>query len=378
MENEKRFRVGRAKIVSEGGEVIERYFILKNHIPDYRANEWIDLKSMVKLSTGREYAYKLAAFFNFLDFRKKDIPDAEVTDVLAFIIYAVYGSGDFKVYFLKGKISFSTLNKYLIVITGYYRWLDKCTKIRMQFEKHKRHVNKHAFLYGQIWEYDYEDIIGSHIRNLKGSRRHIKWYTEEEKARLCAEFSTLRDKAVFFLTLEGLRIDEALSVRLDGYDGETVTPSRSKGKEDGGAEIRTIMLPVQTREMLEQYIFTERAYAESGSGVISEVMFINLKRGGNQGKPLKYRSFWEIMKRCAKRCGMDPEKIRTHSGRSTKVMEYLEEQSLHPEKNITDFMVMQQFGWSSLEPLKFYRNFNNRTIAKAAYDKLHKEDGSRG
>jgi len=374
MEDRKRFRVGRAKIETEGGGNFERYLILKDHVPDYRINEWIDLKSMVKLSTGREYAYKLAVFFNFLNYRSKDIADAEVTDVLAFVIYAVYGTGDSDVFSLKGKISFSTLNKYLVVITGYYRWLDKCFKTRMRFEDQKRHVSKHAFLYGQIWEYDYEDIINSHIRNLKGSRSHIKWYTEEEKTHLCGGFSTLRDKAVFLITLEGFRIDEVLSVCLNGYDGETVTPSRSKGKENDGADIRTIVLPAEGREMLEQYIFTERAYAESESGVISQYMFINLKSGKNQGLPLKYRSFWESMKRCAGRCGMDAKKIRTHSGRSTKVMEYLEEQALHPEKNITDAMIMHQFGWGSLKPLEFYRNFNNKTIARAAYDKLHKED----
>jgi len=377
MENEKRYRVGRAKIAVEGGGVTDRYLILKDNIPDYRVNEWIDLKSMGKLSTGREYAYKLAVFLNYLDFRGKYIDDAEVTDVLAFVIFAVYGYGvNSNIFCLRGKISFSTLSKYITVISGYYRWFDSRYGSKMRFKKESRKVNKSSFMYGQIWEYDYEDIIGRHIRNLKGSRNHIKWYTEEERSGLTDGFRTLRDQAVFLLTLEGFRIDEVLSICFEGYDGESVTPSRSKGREDDGDDIRTVTLSAKTREILDKYIFTERSEAESESGVLSQYIFINLKKGDNQGKPLRYRAFWECLKCCAKRCGIDPARIRTHSGRSTKVMEYLEHQSLHPEDNITDNMIMYQFGWSSLKPLEFYRNFNNKIIAQSAHDKLHKKEGN--
>ena len=94
-----------------------------------------------------------------------------------------------------------------------------------------------------------------------------------------------------------------------------------------------------------------------------------------QGKPLRYGNYYAILKRCAQRAGLDPGKIRTHSGRSTKVMEYLEHQSLHPEDGITDAVIMESFGWRSADSIIHYRNHNNPDIAKAVMEKLYRKKG---
>lgn len=375
---ETRFKVAKAKLMTEGGELAERWLITDNLIPDYRINEWVEIKSMRKVSTGREYAYKLTGFLNYLNFCGKEYGSATAKDVLAFVLYSVYGYNEnLKIHSLVGQISNNTLSKYITVITEFYKWLDNNYTSNMTFgEKNLNIKTRKSFLYGQIWNYNYKYIVDKHIQNLKGSKEYVKWYTAEEKDRLTNQFLTLRDRAVFLVTLEGFRIDEVLSMQLEDYDGETIRPSRSKGLPDGSKHMRTIALPAKTCKMLDEYIFTERAAAETNSGIVNQFIFINIKCGINQGHPFCYRSYWEIFKRCATRCGIDPAKVRTHSGRSTKVMEFLECQVTNPEKNITDSLILYHFGWRSLESISHYRNFDNKIIAKSAFDKLHGKENS--
>jgi len=200
-----------------------------------------------------------------------------------------------------------------------------------------------------------------------------------EKEALLSNFLTLRDKSIFLLSLEGMRIDEILSVRLADYDNEKhiLRPSRSKGRVTVTAEknnLRPVVLPERTYKILDSYIFTERADAETKSGKLSEWLFINLKNGRSIGNPLSYRSFWETMKLCAKRAGFDESKIRTHSGRSTKVMEILEHQSKHPEDGITDVIIMELMGWKSMNSINPYKQEDNMIIAMEAAKKVHGKD----
>jgi hypothetical protein len=132
-----------------------------------------------------------------------------------------------------------------------------------------------------------------------------------------------------------------------------------------------VALPKRTCDVLNRYIQTERATAEAESNKISQYLFINLNKGKNQGEPLCYHNYLKILKRCAKRVGFDESKIRTHNGRSTKVMEFLEHQALYPEDNITDAIIMESFGWRSFDSIDHYRDHNNQIIAKAVMKKLH-------
>lgn len=84
------------------------------------------------------------------------------------------------------------------------------------------------------------------------------------------------------------------------------------------------------RHYLERYLYEECAAAENQSGIIIEWIFLNLQKGKNFGVPVSYPNYLAFLKGCARRAGMDPSKIRTHSGRSTKVMEALENGALNP------------------------------------------------
>jgi integrase len=232
-----------------------------------------------------------------------------------------------------------------------------------------------SFLYGQIYSYDYKHILGVNLPRLGGRREYIKWYTDSEIKALAGNFLTLRDEAIFRITLEGFRIDEVLSMRLEDYDfiKRCIRPSRSKGREDAmyGMENphRTILLPAETCALLNRYLQTERMLAENQSGILSEYIFINLNGGKDQGKPLRYSSYYKAFKACAGRAGLDPAKIRTHSGRSTKVMRMLEVEA-------SDSDIIYQTGWRRLESIIPYRDDNNPIIAHQIFRKVHPEEVS--
>lgn len=303
--------------------------------------------------------------------------------VRRFLQYLVFGHlQDEKILSVQSTISSSTLKSYITVITGFYRWLDEINQTEMLWHSKSIKANK-SFLYGQIYNYEYSYLVDGYVAMLKPGRDYIKWYDEETKNALCNNFLTLRDEAVLRLTFEGFRIDEVLSITLDSYNAtdRIVQPTRSKGRANANRKsnpLRVVALPEKTCNIIDRYIQTERATAETESGRISQYLFINLNSGRTQGAPLRYHNYLKILKRCAERAGLDPSKIRTHNGRSTKAMEFLEHQALHPEDNITDGIIMESFGWRSFSSIDHYRNHNNQIIAKSVMEKLHKGDEYEG
>jgi site-specific recombinase XerD len=351
--------------------------ITDNYIPCFRVNQWLELKSIRKASTGQEYAKKMTVFLNWLDSNGVSFEDATNRHVRQFLHFLIFGDmQNGKILSLQSTVSSSTLEKYITVITGFYRWLDEVSQTEMLWKSKSIHAG-HSFLYGQIYSYEYRYLVDGYATMLKPGRDYHKWYDTNTKKALCENFQTLRDEAVLRLTFEGFRIDEALSVTFDSYNAteRLIQPTRSKGKPDahrGNNRLRLVALPESVCSVLNRYIQTERAIAETGSGKISQYLFINLNVGKAQGEPLHYRNYLKILKRCAKRAGLDESKIRTHNGRSTKVMEFLEHQALHPEDNITDGIIMESFGWRSFSSIDHYRDHNNPIIAKAVMEKLHK------
>jgi integrase/recombinase XerD len=386
MEKEQRvFKVMRALMPAPSGGERELWLITRHGIPFYQINEWLDLKSIRKISTGKEYAHKLCVYLNFLHGQGISFEDAVTDDVMAFLMRLMGRSyEDGGVIRLRAPLSYSTLSKYVTVITEFYKWLEQTGIHHVEFQPmdNAKRAQK-SFLYGQISSYEYKYIIDRHMLRLTAKREYIKWYTDDEVVTICSCFLTLRDLAIFLVTLEGFRIDEVLSMQLEDYDSQAgrISPRRSKGKPDassGDFKHRTVFLPQSTRDVLDRYLLTERSQAETQSGLLSQTIFINLKAGCSQGTPLAYRNYWEILKKCAARAGLDSKKIRTHSGRSTKVMQFLEHQAAHPENNISDAMISEHFGWKSLDSIEPYRNYNNPIIAKAVFDKLQKaKEGQR-
>lgn len=382
-ENNERFRAVKFRFETDAGIQWERYMIVADHIPLFRVNQWLELKSIRKASTGLEYAKKLALFLNWLNNRNVSYENATNRHVRQFLHFLIFGDlQDGRIKSLQATVSSSTLTQFITTITGFYRWLDSISQTEMTWRS--KSVSAHrSFLYGQIYSYEYRYLVDGYSAMLKPGRDYIKWYDADTKEKLCDNFNTLRDEAVLRLTFEGFRIDEVLSVTLDSYNAtyRVIQPTRSKGRTNAygrNNHLRVVALPEKTCNMLNSYIRTERAVAETESNYISQYLFINLNSGKMQGAPLRYHNYLKILKRCAKRAGLDASKIRTHNGRSTKIMEFLEHQALHPEDNITDGIIMESLGWRSFASIDHYRDHNNQIIAKAVMEKLHKRSGKDG
>ena len=380
-DKEKKFRLVRFAFETTSEDVIYRHLITEDKLPMLEVNQWLENRYLRNVNTGKEYAKKLVVYLNYLDGIGITYDTATNKHVVSFINYLLYGDlSELRIKSIDTQRVCSTAGAYLTVVTEFYRWLADNYETNMVFKtKADYHRANKSFLYGQIYSYDYKYLIERSFARQRPRREYIKWYSDEEKEALCGGFETLRDEVVFRITLEGFRIDEVLSMKLQHYNSmeQIIQPSRSKGKRTVGQNseniLRTVALPSKLCDLLDRYIQTERVIAENESGIISDYLFINLQKGISQGQPLKYSNYYTILKRCADRVGIDARKIRTHSGRSTKVMEFLEHQATHPEDGITDAIIMESFGWRSPESIVHYRDHNNQVIAKAIMQKLHKK-----
>jgi len=378
---EKRFQVKRFLFETTTGEAICRFMLTDHFLPMLAPNQYIEMKSVNKLGTGKSHAHKLCVFFNYLHEKYHTNYDVATNrQVLAFIDHFIYGDREnLRILDPQDSVCYSTLSGYVSAITDFYRWLDQTYGSEMVFYEGERRCRPQSYLYGQIYTYKHKYLIDRMLPDVKGSREYIKWYTDEEKEQICIKFNTLRDEAVFRLTLEGFRIDEALSMRRADYHAaeRLIQPSRSKRRQPASTghenKLRTVRISKETAKVLNEYLFVERPSAENAGGTISDWIFLNL-RGSSVGQPLSYHNFRKILKSCAERCGLEPEKIRTHSGRSTKVMEVLENNALHPEDTKSDIQIKALFGWSSIDSITPYMNHNSEIMANAAY-KRHKKGG---
>lgn len=362
-----RFMVVRVGRKSLDGEDTNKDYIVESvsRIPLFQANEWLDTKNANE-NTGKKYANILCRFLNYLDFRNLEYWDVTNNVVEDYILYRLTGGKD-NVTLMRAKIKYKTIKDDVNVIQQFYKWLSiRILRIDIKSEN-KKNYKQYTYLFAEIGEADYETIIKPRLDSMDSSREYIKWYTDEEIEAICSNFTKTRDKAIFLCTVDGgLRIDEALSIKISDYDANQniVTPSRSKTK------VRAIKLTQKTCDVLNNYILGERADAEYESGRYSEFMFLNINKGASQGKPMGYLNFYKILKKAAGRAGLPEELIRTHSGRSTKAMEYLKIQARNPELNLTDKQIATNMGWSDIRTIDAYRDRRNEELAMMAQEKI--------
>ena len=362
-----RYNVIKALKPTRSGERQIKYYILEKGCPVFQINEWLDLKNS-SVSTGKKYAYIINRFLNYLDMRKKKYYEVNINDVSDYVLYRMYGGND-NVTLIKSRIRYKTITDDVMVIKMLYSWLSvRIGRVILETRVKTNHNSNYSYLFSEIGQTDYEELITKHLDSLPDSKRWLKWYSEEQIDAISSNFTTLRDKAIFLCTVDGgMRIDEVLSIKLSDYDGiaHTVIPSRSK------TEIRSVVLTEKTCKLIDRYIMSERSDAEMESCKMCDYLFITQKKGPTQGDPLTYLNYYKILKRAGKKAGIDEDIIRTHSGRSTKVMELLEHQVLHPEDNITDNQIKLTMGWKNLNSLTPYRDNKNPVLAKSAQEKIN-------
>jgi len=247
------------------------------------------------------------------------------------------------------------------------------TSIKYPQKIDNRNYLKTKFLYGQIWDYSTEKTLFDRL-NFKQKRNHLKWYSDEEKELIYNSLLTLRDKLIFRISYEtGMRIGEILGLRLEDFDphnnwlsvtkrSNVINQARAKTNE------RDIPIYESLSELIQIYKENERSKNDI---YFSDFLFINHK-GKFKGEPLKTRNFLRILKNAAERSGFNRAEIRTHSGRSTRAQELVEIMRDHPEIGVTEGLIIQELGWTSVRTLSTYEKGYTKKQRKKVMDKIRK------
>lgn len=382
------FAVERCLYPRADGDTMDGWIINHTDAYPFWANKFLHKMSMGSPQTARQYAYKLCKYLNYLqDCWHIGYADATAKHLTSFLRFLQFGNVIPFVGAVEGKRSGFTVRGYYTVVASFYTFLrSQGREVKMEVAEEKSGENPHSFLYGQgIATTSPRYVAETSFVSGKPPVDYEKWYTDEQVDAILSNLRTYRDKAVFSLSLDGLRIDEILSAQIDLYraDEGTLKLFRSKGRREG--EGRVCVLSERSRRLLEEYLYNERSAVEgklidSGSLVPTEI-FLNLReREGSFGKPMAYHNALEIIKRAAKHAGLDPAKVRTHSGRSTKMEELLRQQALDPA-SLTDNQILDIMCWKSMGSAEPYKNRQDRVTAvenwkrlEAAKEQRHADD----
>ncbi|MGB4590466.1 MAG: tyrosine-type recombinase/integrase [Clostridiaceae bacterium] len=353
-----RYSVEKGINISQDEEERIQFYILDNDLPDVVINRWLEIKGSHAILTMKKYAFILCSFLNYIDNLNINYKDVKKKHILFFIDHLIFNKHDEMISYNSSR-SYNTIANYISIIKEFYRYLEDLMCDDTPLASKKNAYHKQGYLYGQVWDIKIEQLLYNRIPRIRACQSYIKWYKPEEIDAIISQFTTLRDKAIFLLTLEGMRIGEVINVKSADYSmkNSLITLTQTKGGKH-----RIVPLREYTINFIENYIFSERSISEEASGKYSEYLFINLIKGKSQGNQIGYRSILGVIKRAGKKAGLPYEEMRTHSGRSTRTMELIKHQYAHPEDNITDEQIRMLMGWSSPGSIKPYINTRDKSM----------------
>ncbi|MGR6004840.1 tyrosine-type recombinase/integrase [Bacillus cereus] len=274
-------------------------------------------------------------------------------------------------------MTYTAVKMNVSVLKSFYYWLEDNMKVMHNPITYESKDIKNIkfkeikFLYGQIWEFNVEQTILSRL-TYKQKRNHLKWYSEEEKENISKFLPTLRDKLIFQISVEtGMRIGEILGLRLGDFDPHNnwlsvIKRDNIKNQAKAKTKERDVPIYETLSEQIQIYKENERRKSDI---YYSEYLFLNHK-GKYKGEPLKARNFLHILKSLAEKSGMKRSEIRTHSGRSTRAQELVEIMREHPELGVTEGLILEELGWSSVRSLKVYEKGYTKKQRKKVMDKI--------
>lgn len=358
-------------------------FVIENNTCDGEQLLWINRflhkKAMKSSGTCRQYAYRLCRFLNYLDNLGKSISDCADSDIVRYMRSLQYDLNT-EVISLTQRLSPSALYAYYAPIRGLFLYLyesDYPIKVSIKMTECR---HKDGYLKGIAPSLPRPDlVIDESYERGAPNKDYIRWYTEDQINAILYNFLTIRDKAIFSISLDGFRIDEILSSRAEDYDEKhgILKPYRSKRQPDG-SERRSAPLSERSMKLLEDYLLEERGRVEAElfdmGRMPADNIFVNLRHGETFGQAMNYITFRQALKGAAKRAGLDPDKVRTHSGRSTRANEVLRDMAEHPERWKNTKQVKDIFGWKSDKSMEPYINRNDVRTNIAIAKKLREID----
>ena len=327
----------------------------------FYVNRFLHRKAYRSKNTARQYAYRVKNWLEWLESRGLDYRTAAEKDIVSYLRSLQFDISEDHTSIAEMRISVESLQAIYTPVKAFYVELYKSGIETNVTVKMVENIGTTDYLSGIVSRIEKADIlIEDAFDRSPEPREYIRWYTEDQKDAIFSNFNTIRDKAIFSISLDGMRIDEILSCSMGDYDPMTglLTPYRSKGKADG-SELRSCLLSERSRKYLEDYLLNERQAIENDlfyrGKKPDNALFIGIKKGARYGRTLGYNSFLKTLKRCAKRGGLDPKLIRTHSGRSTAANEAFRERAKDPN-SWSDKEILEQFAWASMESSEPYQN----------------------
>lgn len=361
------------------------YCISYNHIPVYPLSDWSKRLRLIKSTRPHTYLSIVLRFLNFLIQHKKnksylDVNDKDIRD---FYIMATEFNDKGEM-LLESKIQTNTVEIYRAALTSLYKHLVSFGADGLiQYTEYSAD-GKNAYNISTPLKTKWSDIGRQAklvIRNFRVAEKvneteYIKEYTEKEISALYRSFKKPVQRAIFILTLKGMRIDEVLSIKLKDYNPKAmvVQPSRSKGRKRK-SEVRTVMIGPLGIQTIEKYLFDVRNPAlkeiqkEGRNG--SEYLFITTqtKNGIIPFTPYTQASFRSALIGAAKRAGIT-KNVRTHTGRSHRAIELtrLEHQGI-----ITDEQLRLIMGWRDMTSHRPYDEHIHKEEADRITEKVFKK-----
>jgi len=172
---DKRFQVKRFLFETIAGDEVCRFMLTDRLLPMLAPNQYNEMKSINKLGTGKNYAYKLCEYFDSLHEKHHTNYDVATNkQVLNFVDCLVYGDKEnLRIVNPQESLCYSTLSGYVTAITDFYRWLDQTYGSEMVFYEGERRCRPQSYLYGQIYTYKCKYLINQMLPDVKGSREYI-------------------------------------------------------------------------------------------------------------------------------------------------------------------------------------------------------------
>lgn len=365
----KQYKVEKAKLLYEGGNVEERYFITENKIPILPICQWLDDVSVNSTGTGKSYAYCIVGFIRYLDSLGMNYKQVRNKAVLwSYIKKLIYENKNTNITNIKGEKSYNSIRHTISIIQNFYLCLDeyKYGVINKKSIKNFTDIDS-KYIYSNIWgtkfflkgkKYDKP----FKIKFVKRRDSH-RWYSDQELECFMSGFNTKRDLSIFLISVEGgCRIEEILTIKhYDYFPNENkIWISESK------TITRFCYLPKYVCDVINDYLNSEKFGLEIKlDNQLDEFLFVNLRAGSTQGEKVDQDNYRKILKRVGKKIGLNPSRIITHAGRSTKAQQLI-------EQGCNDFEIMEIMGWSSIDTVKSYRKQFSPDFSKKISEKVIK------
>jgi len=364
------YRIRSGRKTHKNGGVSNFYFICRPNIPDFYASLFVANRSKNSIRYGKSVGYRLTKFFNFLLDRNIEYWEATDIDIKAYIMELINFAQKSGEIICEPDISYTTIQKHKSTIVQFYKFLWQFTNHSvLQISKWDNNtLSEYKTALALRWnnvETISDATIDLFLTKYKTSKKeYIMEYTDEEMQAIYSNFSNYRNRAIFLCSLHGMRIDEVLSIKLQGYSplNNTIKPSRSKGI--GRGRKRTIVLGDQAVKIIENYILHERSPAEIKSKTHSDFLFVNTRQVDDEIAFDEYTasSYRSTLITAAKKAGVVGN-VRTHSGRSDKATK-LVRAMVSGELKLSDEIIRQIMGWKSPESIAPYIDHNNEEISR--------------